>query len=104
MTNEEVMNLLTDMGLHDGGMENWIPDNAWVRVVNKVIEIEREKSDRRMVRQRNNFGKVLLKAVADEREACAKLVEADGIARGVTRDTGLVLVKNANRIRARGEK
>ena len=101
MTNEEVMNLLTDMGLHDGGMENWIPDNAWVRVVNKVIEIEREKSDRRMVRQRNNFGKVLLKAVADEREACAKLVEADGLARG---NEGLVLIKAAGRIRARGEK
>ena len=101
MTNEEVMNLLTDMGLHDGGMENWIPDNAWVRVVNKIIEIEREKSDRRMVRQRNNFGKVLLKAVADEREACAKLVEADGLARG---NEGLVLIKAAGRIRARGEK
>ena len=63
-----------------------------------------EQIGRRMVRQRNNFGKVLLKAVADEREACAKLVEADGIAHGVTRDTGLVLVKNANRIRARGKK
>ena len=43
-------------------------------------------------------------AIAAEREACAKVVEADGIARGVTRDTGLVLLKNANRIRARGEK
>ena len=39
-----------------------------------------------------------------ERNACAKLVEADGLARGVTKDTGLVLLKNANRIRARGEK
>ena len=36
-----------------------------------------------------------------EREACAKLVEADGLARG---DEGLVLIKAAGRIRARGEK
>jgi hypothetical protein len=38
---------------------------------------------------------------ADEREACAKIVEADGLARG---DEGLVLIKAAGRIRARGEK
>ena len=36
-----------------------------------------------------------------EREACAKLVEADGLARG---DEGLVFIKAAGRIRARGEK
>ena len=36
-----------------------------------------------------------------EREACAKVVEADGLARG---DEGLVLIKAAGRIRARGEK
>lgn len=36
-----------------------------------------------------------------EREACAKLVEADGLARG---NEGLVLIKAASRIRARGEK
>jgi len=39
-------------------------------------------------------------AVAAEREACAKLVEADGLARG---SEGLVLIKAAGRIRARGE-
>ncbi len=37
---------------------------------------------------------------ADEREACAKLVEADGLARG---DEGLVFIKAAGRIRARSE-
>ena len=42
MTNEEVMQLMTDMGLHEGGIENWIMDNAWVLVVNKAIEKERE--------------------------------------------------------------
>ena len=36
-----------------------------------------------------------------EREACAKVVEADGLARG---DEGLVLIKAAGRIRARGDK
>ena len=36
-----------------------------------------------------------------EREACAKVVEADGLARG---NEGLVLIKAASRILARGEK
>jgi hypothetical protein len=38
---------------------------------------------------------------ADEREMCAMLVEADGLARGAE---GLVLIKAAGRILARGEK
>ena len=42
MTNEEVMQLMTDMKLHEGGIENWVMDNAWVLVVNKAIEKERE--------------------------------------------------------------
>jgi len=70
-----------------------------------IAEHEREKVkeefERRIVRQRNNLGKVMIKAIADEREACAKLVEADGLARG---HEGLVLIKAAGRIRARGEK
>jgi hypothetical protein len=37
--------------------------------------------------------------VAAEREACAKLVEADGLARGAD---GYMLIKAATRIRARG--
>jgi hypothetical protein len=37
---------------------------------------------------------------ADEREACARLVEADGLARG---ERGYMLIKAAARIRARGE-
>ena len=40
-------------------------------------------------------------AVDKEREACAKLVEADGLARG---ECGYMLTKAATRIRARGEK
>ena len=42
MTNEEVMQLMTDIRLHEGGIENWVMDNAWVLVVNKAIEKERE--------------------------------------------------------------
>lgn len=37
--------------------------------------------------------------IAEEREACAGLIEADGLARGYE---GLVLIKAAGRIRARG--
>jgi hypothetical protein len=36
MTNEELMNMMTDMGLHEGGMENWVMDNAWVEVAKRV--------------------------------------------------------------------
>jgi hypothetical protein len=38
--------------------------------------------------------------IADERETCAKVVEADGLARG---EHGYMLIKAATRIRARGE-
>ena len=43
MTNEELMQLMTDMDLHEGGMENWVLDNAWLRVANAVEEKERER-------------------------------------------------------------
>ena len=42
MTNEEVMQMLTDMGLHEGGIDNWVMDNAWYLLANKVQEKERE--------------------------------------------------------------
>ena len=74
MTNEEVMKIMFDMGLHDGGMENWIPDNAWVRVVNKAVEIERE--------------------------ACAKVCENATSANQVGKT---VCINLAEKIRARGE-
>jgi hypothetical protein len=38
MTNEEVMAMMTDMGLHEGGMDNWVTDNAWVKFANVVYE------------------------------------------------------------------
>ena len=46
------------------------------------------------------WGYVKAEEVAEEREACAKLVEADGLARGAD---GYMLTKAATRIRARGE-
>ena len=49
MNNEQVMQLLADNGLHEGGMDNWVLDNAWVQFANLVA--------------------------AQEREACAKLCE-----------------------------
>ena len=42
MTNEEVMQTLTDMGLHEGGMDNWVADNAWVTFAALVVSAERE--------------------------------------------------------------
>ena len=42
MTNEELMQMMTSMDLHEGGMENWLPDNAWLRVANAVEAKERE--------------------------------------------------------------
>jgi hypothetical protein len=43
MTNEEAMRICTDMGVHEGGMENWVMDNAWVKFANIVEAHEREK-------------------------------------------------------------
>lgn len=48
MTNEEVMQALTDMGLHEGGMDNWVADNAWVKFANAVASAEREKAQGRI--------------------------------------------------------
>ena len=42
MTNEEVMQLMTDMGLYEGGIDNWVFDNAWVMFANAVASVERE--------------------------------------------------------------
>jgi len=43
MTNEEVMQTLTDMGLHEGGMDNWVTDNAWWKFANVVAQKERDR-------------------------------------------------------------
>ena len=43
MTNEEAMQMMTDMGLHEGGMDNWVMDNAYVKFANKVEAKERKR-------------------------------------------------------------
>jgi len=37
------MQICTDIGVHEGGMENWVMDNAWVKFANIVEEREREE-------------------------------------------------------------
>ena len=46
MTQEEVMQIMTDMGLHEGGMGNWVADNAWFRFAKLVAQHERESCAR----------------------------------------------------------
>ena len=77
MTNEELMQMMTDMGLHEGGMENWVVDNAWLRVANAVEE--------------------------REREACALIVEENANKCGVDTVAWMLLASNAEAIRARGQ-
>ena len=42
MNNEQVMQLMADNGMHEGGMDNWVPDNAWVKFADLVAAQERE--------------------------------------------------------------
>lgn len=91
MTNEEVMQLMTDMGLHEGGIENWVMDNAWFRVVNKAIEKERAECAVLAMH-------IARQSVAEEREACARLFD--------DRDNGIGFYEPhepAEIIRARGQ-
>jgi len=80
MTEQEAMQILADMGLHEGGMDNWVPDNAWYRFAN-VVEA---------------------KARADEREACAKLCDEQVSELYASRDTVDCADYLAGQIRARG--
>ena len=65
MTEQEAMQILADMGLHEGGMDNWVPDNAWYGFANVVEAAAR----------------------ADEREACCSIVyglcESDNVAQRI---------------------
>ena len=42
MNNEQVMQLMADNGMHEGGMDNWVIDNAWFKFANLVAAQERE--------------------------------------------------------------
>jgi hypothetical protein len=56
MTNEEAMQICTDIGLHEGGMENWVMDNAWVKFANIAEEREREECIQNVLQQYEGFG------------------------------------------------
>lgn len=43
MTEEEVMQMMTDMGLHEGGMDNWVVGNAWFKFAELVAAKERKR-------------------------------------------------------------
>ena len=59
MTNEEAMQILTDMGLHEGGMDNWVADNAWWKFSNVVEQHVRramnEEAKAHLEELRKNF-------------------------------------------------
>lgn len=80
MTNEQVMKIMEELGMHEGGIENWIPDNGWVKVAEKVA--------------------------AAEREACIKLIEDFSKTTMVpVRDTWVMgLIAGANALRTRGQR
>ena len=42
MTNQEVMKMMIDMGLHEGGIGSWEFNNDWYKFANRVAEKERE--------------------------------------------------------------
>jgi hypothetical protein len=67
MTEQEAMQILADMGLHEGGMDNWVPDNAWYRFAN-VVEAKARADERDRATRENAY-------VLAEREACAKVCE-----------------------------
>jgi hypothetical protein len=48
MTEQEAMQILADMGLHEGGMDNWVPDNAWYRFAN-VVEAAARADERERI-------------------------------------------------------
>jgi len=84
-----------------GGKPNYCTPDPHVDAVNISQERVDETAKRKHEWKGLDGEKFAELVRADEREACAKLVEADGLARG---NEGLVLIKVAGRIRARGEK
>jgi F0F1-type ATP synthase delta subunit len=56
MTNEEAMRICTDIGVHEGGMENWVMDNAWVKFAELVAEQERQECIQNVLEQYEGFG------------------------------------------------
>ena len=76
MTNKQVMKLMTELGLHDGGMLNWIKDNGWVKFARKLETLVRDDERKKCVRDylQDTCNAIDLVRIA-EREACAKLLD-----------------------------
>jgi hypothetical protein len=62
MTNKQVMQLMTELGLHEGGMLNWIKDNAFVKFARRLETLVRDDERR--------------KCAADYLQDCVNAVEA----------------------------
>jgi hypothetical protein len=86
MTDRELMQFLFEV------LDNHIEDPRAENLIEKSCKLLRDR-----------LAQPEPDAVLVEREACAKVVEADGLARGKG-GGGLVLLMAAERIRARGEK
>jgi len=81
MNNEQVMKLMADNGMHEGGMDNWVPDNAWVKFANLAAAHEREEcaklAENRMLDDENKNKRI------GHHHAC-NLIAIDIRARGTT--------------------
>ena len=79
MTNEEAMRICTDMGLHEGGMENWVMDNAWVKFAN-IVEVQTRARCIELVLAGSSMPiqTRALEALQRDRKRIAKLIEEDG--------------------------
>ena len=79
MTNEEAMRICTDMGLHKGGMKNWVMDNAWVDFAN-IVETRMRARCIELVLAGSSMPiqTRTLEALQRDRKRIAKLIEEDG--------------------------
>jgi hypothetical protein len=69
MTNEQIMKLMEGLGLHEGGVDNWYSDNAWVKFARLIIAAERQ----RKAWDAEYWTEYEHDVAAAEREACAAL-------------------------------
>jgi hypothetical protein len=78
MTNEELMQMMNDMGLHEGGMENWVVDNAWLRVAN-AVEAKKQNDIETLYALYEQACKQRDEVMAQQKEMMLKLREANEI-------------------------
>jgi hypothetical protein len=74
MTNTQVMQLMTELGLHEGGMLNWIKDNAYVKFARKLETLVRDDERKKCAADYlQDCCDAVDAARLEEREACAKI-------------------------------